>query len=82
MTHSELVEIGYKWCLKRCAFAFKELRTQEYEEPDVIGFTGSGTFLLEAKASRTDFLSDKKSFLDGIHSKEWVIGDFLFVLKD
>lgn len=27
MTHSELVEIGYKWLLSKCAFAIKELVT-------------------------------------------------------
>lgn len=60
MTHNDLVEIGYKWCLSRCAFAFKELVTMNSETPDVLGFNSSGTFLLEAKCSRSDFLADKK----------------------
>ena len=61
-THSELVEAGYKWCLSRCGFAFKELVTLNGsgEVPDVIGFKDDGTFLLEAKTSRSDFSSDKK----------------------
>ena len=60
MTHSELVEIGYKWCLTKCGFAVKELVTHNAEQPDVLGFNSNGTFLLEAKTSRSDFLADKK----------------------
>ena len=67
MTHSELVEIGYKWCLTKCAFAFKELVTLESEQPDIIGFNSNGTFLLEAKTSRADFFADKKKMFR-IHS--------------
>lgn len=60
MTHNELVEIGYKWINKRCGFGFKELKTINDEIPDVIGFISGYSFLLEAKVSRSDFLSDKK----------------------
>lgn len=62
MTHRELIEIGYKWLMKRCSFAFKELVSAGgYGEcPDVIGFNSLGSFLLEAKISRSDFLKDKK----------------------
>lgn len=59
-SHSELVNLGYKWCLSRCGFAFKELVTLSSETPDVIGFNSNGTFLLEAKCSRSDFFADKK----------------------
>jgi hypothetical protein len=60
MTHKYLVEIGYKWCLSRCGFAFKELSCINAEIADVIGFNSNGTFLIEAKVSRADFLKDKK----------------------
>lgn len=59
-THKELVEIGYKWCLRRCGFAFKELVTIETETPDCIGFNSNGTFLIEAKTTRADFFKDQK----------------------
>jgi hypothetical protein len=64
MTHSDLVEIGYRWVMKRCAFAFKELKTVNGtgEIPDVIGFREEGSFLLEAKVSRSDFLCDVKKY--------------------
>lgn len=68
ITHKELVEISYKWVLKRggCGVAFKELNTLacNREYPDVIGF-GSGEYsvLVECKASYSDFVADKnKSF--------------------
>lgn len=63
MTHSDLVEIAYKWVLKNgsCGVAFKELKALTNECADVIGF-GSGGFsvLIEVKVSRSDFLADKK----------------------
>ena len=62
-THSELVEIAYKWVLKNahCGVAFKELVTTAMETPDVIGFGGHRySVLIECKASRADFLKDKK----------------------
>lgn len=60
MTHQELVESGYRWLLSKCSFAIKDLVTHNREVPDVIGFNSNGSFVLEAKASRADFLADKK----------------------
>lgn len=77
-THRELVEIGYKWVIKKCGFAFKELTVAHDEIPDVLGFNSNGTFLLEAKVSRADFLVDrKKSFR--IFSEKG-IGDWRFFI--
>lgn len=65
MNHKELVDIALKWVLKKttCGVAFKELNTHASngEYPDVIGFGAWGhSVLIECKASRSDFLSDKK----------------------
>lgn len=60
MKHKYLVEIGYKWLLSKCSFAIKELVTHTNEQPDVIGFNANGSFVLEVKTSRADFLADKK----------------------
>ena len=78
MTHKELVEIGYKWALKRCGFAFKELSVAHDEIPDVLGFNSQGTFLLEAKVSRADFLADKKKVFRIFSEKG--IGDWRFFI--
>jgi len=62
MTHSELIEIGARWLYnKNYKVVLKELVTCTHEQPDIIGFCPTGfSFLLEAKASRADFLADKK----------------------
>lgn len=62
MTHKQLVEIAYRWVLKNgsVGIAFKELKSLSNEIPDVIGFGGWHSILIECKVSRSDFLSDKK----------------------
>lgn len=80
MTHSDLVEIGYRWVMARCSFAFTELKTVNGsgEIPDVIGFREEGSFLLEAKVSRSDFLSDIKKYCR-VHSSKGM-GDWRFFI--
>lgn len=61
-THSDLVEIAYKWVLKRgrCGVAFKEFCTATNETPDVIGFGSWGhSVMIEVKVSKSDFYKDK-----------------------
>lgn len=62
MTHKELVEISYRWILKNggMSIAFKELKSMASEIPDVIGFNGWESAVIECKVSRSDFLKDKK----------------------
>lgn len=62
MTHKELVTAAYKWVLKSggMTIAFKELYSLAREKPDVIGFNGWESAVIECKASRGDFLGDKK----------------------
>lgn len=61
MTHKYLIEVAYKWVLKRgsCGVAFKELKTANIEIPDVIGFGSGFSVVIECKVSRSDFLKDK-----------------------
>jgi hypothetical protein len=58
-----LIEIAYRWVLNnaQCGIAFKELKcAYNGETPDVIGFASWGhSVLIECKASRSDYLSDK-----------------------
>jgi hypothetical protein len=68
LTHSKIIEYSRK-VLKRpgtrwkCGVTFAELSTANAEIPDVLGFYSGGSSLIEAKASRNDFLTDKnKSF--------------------
>jgi len=65
LTHSKIIEYSRK-VLKRagmrwkCGITVSELSTINSETPDILGFYSGGASLIEAKASRSDFLSDKK----------------------
>ena len=61
-THDDMVKAAYYWITNagKCTFALKEFHASTSEIPDVIGFFGgSGSVLIECKASRSDFLADK-----------------------
>lgn len=64
LTHKDLVKKGAAWLRnsKNCTVVFSELSTINTETPDCIGFHSSGgrSVLIECKASRSDFLADKK----------------------
>lgn len=65
ISHDELVRVGDRWLRnqKRCGVVFPEVSARVLrEEPDVIGWKkyGKSSILIECKASRPDFLSDKK----------------------
>lgn len=72
LSHKELIEYGCKFLKRRnyqfnmeshygpcCTRIFKELVTAAGEVPDVIGFRGSVSYLIEAKTSLSDFYSDR-----------------------
>ncbi len=80
MTHDELVERAVKWLKStgRCGVAVPELVTYCDESPDAIGWRSEGQIcvLIECKASRSDFLSDKKKFFrkhpeEGVGNKRY-----------
>ncbi|HEY0820195.1 MAG TPA: hypothetical protein VGD46_15520 [Rhizobacter sp.] len=63
MTHAELVERGARWLRAQgCNLVLSEFvaYTRYGEIPDVLGWRGGVSVLLEAKASRSDFLADRK----------------------
>lgn len=62
LSHSELVLIGSRWLktVKKMPVIATELTVSGSREiPDVLGFRSMLTILLEAKATRCDFLRDK-----------------------
>lgn len=63
MTHAELVERAVRWLrgTAGCPIAFGEIVTACPEQPDAIGFRerGTGSYLIECKVSRSDFLADR-----------------------
>lgn len=58
-THAELVAAASRWLQKKCAVVITEIATTG-EEPDAIGWQGSHSTLIECKASRSDFLADRR----------------------
>lgn len=65
MTHAELVLAAGRWLrgAGRCTVVLEELcaATGNSENPDAIGWYSSQTLLIECKASRSDFLADRKN---------------------
>lgn len=60
-SHADLVELGAAWLRKqKWPVVITDVVSGSPETPDVIGFKTGGSVLLEAKASRSDFLRDKK----------------------
>jgi len=62
MTHDELIEYGRKVLEKRflCTVILTEMSTSARDEPDGIGWRDGMSFLIEAKATKSDFLADRK----------------------
>lgn len=64
LTHKKLCDLGGRWLKnnspKKCPVVFIELVTTESEIPDIIGFNGGSSILIEAKTSRSDFKKDLK----------------------
>lgn len=62
ISHKELVDNAFRWLrfTQGCSVAFKERVGNSTEQPDAIGFRGGFSWLIECKASRSDFLADKK----------------------
>ena len=64
ITHSVLVERAEKWLKNQnCGVVFDDrfcAATPNGEQPDAIGFRSCTSILIECKATRSDFLSDKR----------------------
>ncbi|MEI9814858.1 MAG: hypothetical protein WDO18_20445 [Acidobacteriota bacterium] len=63
MQHATLVQLGVRWLSRQSSVVFYEVAGTKAEIPDVIGWSGAASTLIECKASRADFLRDgtKKS---------------------
>ncbi|WP_242880773.1 hypothetical protein [Stenotrophomonas maltophilia] len=64
LTHADLVKIAGRWLRNTagCSVVLEELcaATGNGENPDAIGWRCGQTMLIECKASRSDFLADRK----------------------
>ena len=82
MTHTELVAIAERWLKNlNCKVVFRDdfrANTGNGEQPDCIGFKSGVSLLIECKASRADFLSDKKKHFRA--NPERGMGDWRFFM--
>ena len=78
--HSSLVLIAAQWLRKnmRCGVVFEEFVTAISEIPDAFGLRSDYSILIECKASRSDFLADRKKIFRQM--PEHGIGDFRLFL--
>lgn len=63
LSHKELVKLGARWISQEiCRYGWHILTEVGYrnENPDVFAFSKYQSVLIECKASRSDFLADKK----------------------
>lgn len=89
ITHKELVDLGRDWLIRPfaacapyghsgCGVVLTEITTAALEQPDVLGFSGRLSILIECKTSRSDFNADKnKSFRQdpevGVGAQRWYL---------
>lgn len=80
MTHQDLIRRAERWLrgTKRCSVVITEMVCFSREIPDAIGWTTSQSILVECKASRADFLKDKKKFFR--RDPEYGMGDLRFYM--
>jgi len=100
LTHSDLIELGRDWLIKPyaackdyghsgCAVVITEICASTWggEQPDVLGFTGKKSILIECKASLSDFRADKnKPFREhpefGIGCQRWFLAPLNIIPKE
>jgi hypothetical protein len=61
--HATLVQLGVRWLSRKSSVVLYEAAATKSEIPDVIGWSGASSILIECKVSRADFQRDasKKS---------------------
>ena len=63
MTHSDLVKKASRWLQTQgCGVVITEMTSGAGQEPDAIGWYPCYSILIECKASRSDFLGDKRKW--------------------
>lgn len=81
MKHAELVQRAGAWLSSRhrCPVVLLEINTRLPFVPDALGVLRSGiSHHVECKASRSDFLQDKKKL--HFKNEDYLIGDFVWYL--
>lgn len=79
MTHDELVKLAAAWLKrKRCSVIVTELTGGASEQADAIGWYGTFTTIIEAKASYGDYRADQQKHFRFV--PEMGLGDFRYYI--
>ena len=92
LTHDDLVELGSQWLrsphtmhidgrshrFAACPIIATEITTAVRETPDVIGWSGRFSVVIEAKATRSDFVADAKKYFR--REAEYGMGSYRYFL--
>jgi len=74
LTHADLVKLAahWLWVHQRCPLVFTEMAT--YETPDAIGWRRGGlSLVVECKATRSDFLANRRKIRLGMGRQRWYL---------
>lgn len=87
MQHSELVRLGAEFLRTKikCPIVVCEMKTYANIEPDAMGFKPGEAYLIEAKASITDFNADKRKWHFGRQKadRQWyIVPEGMIDIKD
>lgn len=77
-THDDLIIMAREWLKPKCSVVVSEIAAFGLEQPDAIGWKGRETILIECKASRADFLADKKKIFRQFLAQG--LGDYRYYL--
>lgn len=80
--HSDICDMGARWIRTKSPNKFPvvmvEIRSYCPEQPDIIGFNGMDSVMIEVKKSRSDFKKDASKFWR--MNPDQAVGDFRFYL--
>lgn len=81
LDHQQLIKRGVRWLSNTvgCQVVVTEL-SSGWEIPDVLGWRGITTHLVEAKASVSDFKADMKKPFRSIHNYEMGLGNYRYYI--
>src|SRR5687768_8242931 len=84
MNHDELVKRAFSWLKnnKRCSIVASELVTSGMETPDVIGWNGWVSMLVEAKISVSDFRADRRKIFRTLAGRGMGVHRYYIVPSD
>lgn len=78
LTHEDLVEVGRRWLASKAPIVITEMSNGTTETPDVIGWIGGFSTLIECKTSRSDYYADKQKPFR--RNPSYGIGDYRYFL--